>query len=141
MIYTANIKKAIKIAFAAHQGQLDKAGLPYILHPIHLAEQMETEETCIVALLHDTVEDTYVTFEDLEKEFSEEVIEALKLLTHEKSIPYMDYVEKIKSNPIAKAVKLADLNHNSDITRLDCISKEDEKRREKYQKAIKLLSE
>ena len=71
----------------------------------------------------------------------EEVIEALKLLTHEKSIPYMDYVEKIKSNPIAKAVKLADLNHNSDITRLDCISKEDEKRREKYKKAIKLLSE
>lgn len=141
MIYTANTKKAIKIAFAAHQGQLDKAGLPYILHPIHLAEQMETEETCIVALLHDTVEDTYVTFEELEKEFSEEVIEALKLLTHNKTIPYMDYVEKIKSNPIAKVVKLADLKHNSDITRLDFISKKDEERKEKYQKAIKLLSE
>ena len=141
MIYTVNTKKAIKIAYSAHHGQVDKSGIPYILHPIHLAEQMETEETCIVALLHDTVEDTSVTFEDLEKEFSEDIIEALKLLTHDKAIPYMDYVEKIKSNPIAKVVKIADLRHNSDITRLDYVSKKDEERKEKYQKAIKLLSE
>lgn len=141
MIYTENTKKAIKIAYLAHHGQVDKSGIPYILHPIHLAEQMETEETCIVALLHDTVEDTSVTFEDLEKEFSEDIIEALKLLTHDKAIPYMDYVEKIKSNPIAKVVKIADLRHNSDITRLDYVSKKDEERREKYQKAINLLND
>ena len=86
MIYTKNTKKAMKIAFNSHLGQADKGGMPYIYHPMHLAEQMETESECIVALLHDVVEDTNVTFEDLEKEFSEEVIDALKLITHDKSV-------------------------------------------------------
>ena len=141
MIYTEATRKAIKIAFDVHMGQVDKAGIPYILHPIHLAEQMEKEEECIVALLHDTVEDTDVTFEQIEKEFSKTVIDALKLLTHEKTVEYMEYVKKIKDNPIARSVKLADLHHNSDITRLLEVTSKDLERIEKYKKAINFLSE
>ena len=141
MIYTPNTLKAMNIVYNAHHGQVDKAGTPYIFHPIHLAEQMETEEECIVALLHDVVEDTDITFEQLDKEFSSTVIEALKLLTHDETIEYMDYVRKIKSNPIARTVKLADLWHNYDITRMKKITKKDLKRREKYADAMHLLSE
>ena len=141
MIYTNQTKKAMIIAYNAHQGQVDKSGIPYIYHPIHLAEQMQTEEECIVALLHDTVEDTNVTFETLEKEFSKEVIEALKLLTHDKSVDYMDYVKNLKNNPIAKKVKLADLYHNSDITRMENPTQKDIERKEKYHKAILILLE
>lgn len=140
MVYTANTEKAMKIAYEAHHGQIDKSGVPYIFHPIHLAEQMETEEECIVALLHDVVEDTDITFEQLEKEFSPTVIEALKLLTHDDSVEYMEYVSNLKHNPIARTVKLADLTHNYDITRLKKITKKDMKRREKYAAAIQLLS-
>ena len=140
MIYTDNTRKAIKIAFDAHMGQVDKSGVPYILHPIHLAEQMGTEEECIVALLHDIVEDTEVTFEQLEKEFSKKVIDALRLLTHDKSVEYMEYVKKIKDNPIARKVKLADLQHNSDSTRLLEMTSKDINRIEKYKKAINFLS-
>ncbi len=140
MIYTPLTKKALKISFEAHKEQKDKSGLPYIAHPIHLAEQMTDEVTCCVALLHDVVEDTPITFEDLKKEgFPGEIIEALKLLTHDHDVEYMDYVKEIKKNPIARAVKLADLNHNSDITRLDNPTEKDFERREKYLKAIEIL--
>ena len=103
---------------------------------------METEETVIVALLHDVVEDTDYTLEDIRvMGFPEQVIEALALMTHDKSVPYMDYVEKIKNNPIAKAVKLADLKHNSDLSRLDIIDEKALKRVEKYAAAMRTLSE
>jgi (p)ppGpp synthase/HD superfamily hydrolase len=140
MIYTEKTKRAMQIAFDAHMRQVDKAGVPYIFHPIHVAEQMETEEECIVALLHDVVEDTNITFEDLDKEFSSVVIEALKLMTHDKSVPYSDYVKRIKNNPIARKVKLADLNHNSDETRICNLSSEDIERIKKYHSAIMILS-
>ena len=117
MIYTEMTVKAMRLAYEAHLGQKDYNNVPYIFHPIHLAEQMEDELTCTVALLHDVVEDTAVTFADLEKEFPAEVIEALRLLTHEAGVDYFDYVRKIKTNPIAKRVKLEDLKHNSDESR------------------------
>ena len=142
MIYTANTKKALKLCFEAHKDQVDKSGIPYVFHPFHLAEQMETEETTIVALLHDVVEDTPYTLSDLEKEgFDKEIIDALALLTHDDDTPYMDYVRAIRDNPIAKAVKLADLRHNSDLTRLDVVDEKALTRREKYLNAIKLLEE
>lgn len=140
MVYTTNTQKAMKIAYDAHYGQVDKSGVPYIYHPIHLAEQMQTEEECIVALLHDVVEDTEITFEQLEKEFSDTVIQALKLLTHDKSTDYMEYVRNLKHNPIARKVKLADLRHNSDVTRIEKITEKDVKRQEKYLSAIEFLS-
>jgi len=139
MIYTKNTRKAMKIAYYAHHGQLDKSGVPYIYHPIHLAEQMKTEEECIVALLHDVVEDTNITFEELEKEFPDKIIQALKLLTHDDSVPYMDYIRKLKYNPIAKNVKMADLAHNGDGARLDTMSEKDKLRNLKYIEAMKIL--
>ena len=140
MVYTELTKKAMNIAYMAHHGQFDKGGYPYIHHPIHLAEQMETEETTIVALLHDVVEDTDYTLENLsEMGFGETVVKALSLLTHDDAVEYMDYVLAIKDNPIAKAVKLADLRHNSDLSRLDVIDEKAQTRREKYLKAIDLL--
>ena len=140
MIYTPKTKEALKLCFAAHKDQQDKSGMPYVFHPFHLAEQMQTEETTIVALLHDVVEDTEYTLEDLTAMgFGPAVIEALKLLTHSEEVPYMDYVRAIRDNPIAKAVKLADLRHNSDLSRLDTVDEKALERREKYLKALALL--
>ena len=140
MLYTPLTKKAMKIAFEAHKNQTDKNGIPYIYHPIHLAEQMDSENTICVALLHDVVEDTSITFEDLQVEgFSGGIIDALKLLTHDDAVPYMEYVKEIRKNPIATKVKLADLRHNSDLTRLDEVNEKALKRVEKYKDAIKIL--
>ena len=100
---------------------------------------MDTELECIVALLHDVVEDTDITLNDLEKEFPQEVIDLLKILTHDKKIDYIEYIKKVKTNPIATKIKIADLKHNSDITRLENITTTDLKRIEKYKKALEIL--
>ena len=116
--------------------------MPYVFHPFHLAEQMKDESSTIVALLHDVVEDTDVTFDDLRTfGFNNDVIEALMLLTHEVGIPYLTYVAEIKKNPIARAVKLADLQHNSDLSRLDLVDEKALRRKEKYSEAIMLLKD
>ena len=142
MIYTGKTKKALNLCFEAHKNQTDKSGMPYVFHPFHLAEQMQTEETTIVALLHDVVEDTDYTISDLtELGFDKSITDAITLLTHNDNTEYMDYVAKIKTNTIAKAVKLADLKHNSDLSRLDIVTEKALKRREKYQKAIAFLEE
>ena len=142
MIYTPLTKQAMKFAYEAHNGQTDKSGVPYIYHPIHLAEQMKDEDTTICALLHDMVEDTKYTLEDLKNMgFSSEVIKALALLTHDKRVPYLDYVRKIKENKIASAVKLADLQHNSDLSRLDVVDDQALWRIHEYHRAIGLLTE
>ena len=117
MIYTPMTKKALCLAYRAHHGQMDKSGLPYIHHPLHLAEQMADEISCAAALLHDTVEDTDITLAELAKEFPPEVVEAVNLLTHKPGTDYYDYVRAIRANPAATAVKLADLRHNGDFTR------------------------
>ena len=142
MIYTELTKKALKLCFDAHKEQVDKSGVPYVFHPFHLAEQMKDEVTTVAALLHDVVEDTDISFEDLEKQgFSDEIINALKLLTHDENTPYMEYVGEIKKNSIATKVKLADLRHNSDLSRLSVVDEKALKRREKYQKAKAILEE
>lgn len=145
MLYTKLTTKAMKIAYRKHSGQKDKAGLPYIFHPYHLAEQMGDDEYAIcTALLHDVVEDTDMTFEDLEKEgFPEEVITALKRLTHDDNTEYLGkYIEDIKADPLARRVKLADLRHNSDPTRLPPAKNETEenRRRERMQKYAKAIA-
>lgn len=142
MIYTPKTKMALKLCFEAHREQTDKSGMPYVFHPFHLAEQMKTEETTIVALLHDVVEDTAYTVEDLANMgFDKAVTDAIALMTHAEGVDYMDYVRRIQKNPIAKAVKLADLRHNSDLSRLDFVDEKALRRREKYLKAIALLEE
>ena len=142
MVYTLLTNKAMDIAYHAHQGQLDYNGIPYIFHPIHLAEQMEDEISCCVALLHDVVEDTTVTLADLELEFPPAVTQAVDLLTHRKGVDYFDYVRSLRTNPIAVKVKLADIAHNADQTR--CIgsglASDDLSRwRDKYRKAQEIL--
>ncbi len=140
MIYTEKTKKALCLCFDAHKDQRDKSGMPYVFHPFHLAEQMTTEETTVVALLHDLVEDTDYTIEDLtEMGFDKTITDAIALMTHADGVDYMEYVDAIKNNPIAKTVKLADLRHNSDLSRLDVVDQKALERREKYRKAIALL--
>lgn len=144
MIYTPLTNLAMKIAYQAHHGQVDKCGIPYIFHPIHLAEQMEDEISCCAALLHDVVEDTQVTMEELAAQFPEEVIRALTLLTHGDGQDYFDYIRSIQGDPVALRVKLADLAHNGDQSRcagsgireetLACL-------RQKYARAKAILTE
>jgi (p)ppGpp synthase/HD superfamily hydrolase len=142
MIYTPLTKKALKLCFEAHKEQTDKTGLPYVFHPFHLAEQMDDELSTVCALLHDVVEDTEYSLDDLAKMgFPQEALDVLALLTHSSDTPYMDYVKNLSHNTTAKKVKLADLAHNSDVTRLDTVDEWAIKRNEKYKKAIELLSE
>lgn len=140
MIYTEQTKKAINLMYEKHKNQKDLSGLPYVFHPFHVAEQMNNENETIVALLHDIVEDTDVTIEDLkEKGFSKEVIDAIKIMTHDISEDYDSYIKRIATNEIATKVKLEDLKHNSDLTRLDHITKYDKERLEKYKRAMLYL--
>ena len=140
MLYTKKIKKALEIAFDAHKDQVDKAGLPYIYHPFYLATQMETEESIIVALLHDVVEDSHYTFEDIESyDFSPRIMNALRLLTHEDSEDYIAYIHRVKENELARIVKLADLKHNSDESRLSHIDDKARERLNRYAESIKIL--
>ena len=140
MIYTHLTNEAMKLAYTAHHGQVDKGGIPYIFHPYHLAEQMDDEYSTCVALLHDVVEDTSVTLDELRKIFPKEVTDAVALMTHKDGEPYLEYVKRISTNPIAKKVKLADLRHNTDETRLE---NADEATlsyfREKYRNAFEIL--
>ena len=149
MVYTPLTNKALVFAYNAHHGQLDYNGIPFIFHPLHLAEQMDDEISCCAAILHDVVEDTDCTLEDLRKEFPEEVVEVVALLTHEDSAEYSntdywDYIRKIKVHPIAKKVKLADIAHNSDQSRCTGAGLPEEKLlfwQQKYQKALAILME
>ena len=113
-----------------------------VQQPLHVAEQMPDEKTTIVALLHDVVEDTSYSLRDIrEMGFESDIVDALARLTHGKNVSYMDYAANIKENSMARTVKLADLRHNSDLTRLDEINEEALSRVEKYKAAIQLLSE
>ena len=141
MMYSEMIKKACLIATEAHKDDFDKGGYPYIMHPYHLAEEMEDEQSICVALLHDVVEDTDISLDDLTSEgFPAEVMTALRLLTHPEGEPYLDYVARLRGNPIAARVKLADLRHNSDFSRLSTVTADQRERLErKYGPAFALL--
>lgn len=142
MIYTELTVKAMKIAYQAHHGQTDKCGVPYVLHPVHLAEQMTDENSVCAALLHDVAEDTDITLEELAESFPEPVITALRLLTHAPDTDYFSYVRALKKDPVARAVKLADLAHNADPARAALVHEPPEKtqvRLTKYQQALEIL--
>lgn len=142
MCFTDLTKKALVISFNAHKEQVDKSGMPYVYHPYRIAEQMEDEYSTCVALLHDVVEDTNITLDDLKNDgFPQEVIEAIALMTHDDDTPYFDYIKRIKTNPLATAVKLADLQDNSNYERLDKVEIKDLQRLEKYREAKRILSE
>lgn len=149
MIYTPLVQKAIKFAYRAHHGQTDQSGIPYIFHPFAVAEMVcassPQELFVCAALLHDVLEDTRITIEELQKEFPKEVAEAVMLLTHQPGEDYYEYVGRLKDHPMAKLVKLMDLKHNMDMSRLDGCSgiSDGQKARweQKYKKALEILGE
>ena len=138
----STLERAIQIATEAHKGQLDKAGRDYIGHPLRVMAMGKTEDEKIVGVLHDVIEDTDWTFEMLEAEgFSREVIEALKCVTKlSENENYDDFIERVRKNPLAVAVKINDLTDNMDIRRLPYLSDKDVKRLKKYLKAYKKLT-
>ena len=137
----STLQRAIEIATQAHQGQFDKSGKEYIGHPLRVMEMGRTEEEKIAGVLHDVVEDSDWTFEALEAEgFSQEIIAALKCVTKlSENENYDDFIERVKKNPLAVAVKINDLTDNMDIRRLPYLSDKDIKRLKKYLKAYKKL--
>lgn len=141
MINTKLTRLASKIAYKAHEGQTDKAGVPYIFHPIHIAEQMDSEESCVVALLHDVIEDSNITLEILSKYFNDDIITALRVLTKKENDDYVMYIKRVKTNKLATKVKIKDLEHNRDLTRLDEVTDKDRKRSLKYWEAIRYLED
>ncbi|RON81239.1 HD domain-containing protein [Pseudomonas fluorescens] len=134
---TQTLERAIAIAATAHAGQVDKGGAPYILHPLKVMLRMTSLEERIVAVLHDVVEDCDISLDDLRKEgFSEEVLTAIASVTKVPGESYDDFVERAAQNPIGRVVKLADLEENSDLSRIASPSWEDLERIEKYRRAI-----
>lgn len=132
-------EKALMIAIQAHSGQTDKQGKPYILHPLAVASQLDSLELKTIALLHDTIEDSWVSKEFLlENGIPEELVEVIALLTKPKDIPYEDYLRRVKENPMALAVKKADLAHNTSPERAEGLN---DHRRAKYELAKRILSE
>lgn len=138
----SDLQRAIEISVTAHKGQFRKDGSPYVLHPLRLMMSVNSPEEKIVAVLHDVVEDTDVTMQQLEDEgFSEQVLAALGLVTHDDGTSYEDYITNIKGNPIARAVKLADLRDNTNVFEIPQLSAKDLQRLEKYHRAYKTLME
>ena len=132
---------ALAIARKAHAGQVDKAGVDYIQHPLYVASQVKTEQEKAIALLHDVLEDSDITVADLlAYGLSNKVVTAVQTLTKKKGQSYQEYLEKVKSNNLARVVKLADLKHNSDLSRLKSVTNTDYDRVEKYKNAIRYLS-
>ena len=135
------LDRAIELAKQHHEGQTDKAGKPYIEHPLRVMNQVESEEEKIVAVLHDIVEDTDISLDDLRSEgFSEEVVSAVECLTKQDGENYDSYIERISFNPLAVKIKLADLEDNRDLTRLPEVTDKDLERIEKYDKALEKLT-
>ncbi|MBO5425125.1 MAG: HD domain-containing protein [Lachnospiraceae bacterium] len=130
---------AILVAYTAHHGQTDNSGIPYIEHPKKVASFLDSEEDKIIAMLHDVIEDTFLTEEDLRPVFGDKIVDIVVLLTKVKGEDYFDYINRIKGNEIATRVKLADIKHNSDISRIANPTKKDYDRLEKYNKAKAIL--
>ena len=138
--YNEQLQFALELAIEKHKNQKDKSGKPYILHPLHIMETVKSDDAKIVAILHDIIEDTDVTEEDLLKAgLSKYIVDAIVLLTRPYDEDYMDYVKKVSSNPLAKEVKLADLEHNMDLRRLSTLKERDLDRNRKYQIAYHYL--
>lgn len=134
-----SLKKAYEIASDAHKYQSDKGGKPYINHPITVSQMVKTKKAKIVALLHDVLEDSKYTKSDLEEFFTQDVCDAVQLLTREKNENYFRYITALKDNQLAREVKIADLKHNMDVSRLDSLGEKDVMRLKKYLCAYHIL--
>ena len=133
------LRLAERYATEKHMGQVDRAGVPYVEHPRTVAGMLDGETERIVAWLHDTVEDTDATIDEIRRLFGDEVAVAVDHLTRRKGEPYMNYIRRVKENELARKVKLADLEHNMDLSRLPVVTEDDALRRMKYCQAKQLL--
>ncbi|HEX8190116.1 MAG TPA: HD domain-containing protein [Pyrinomonadaceae bacterium] len=141
MTNVATVEDAVSIAARAHRGQKDKAGAPYLLHPLRMMLRMDTEAAMMAAVLHDVVEDTEWTLERLrEAGFSEEVLEAVDCLTHREGESYQEFVERVRTNPVARLVKIADLEDNMNVRRMNRLGPKELERLEKYHRAWRVLT-
>jgi (p)ppGpp synthase/HD superfamily hydrolase len=139
----STVERAIAIAAEAHAGQTDKAGAPYILHPLRIMLQMKTDDERIVAVLHDVCEDCpgWDTARLRQEGFSEEIIEALDRVTKREGEEYEAFALRAAGHPVSKAVKLADLRDNSDLSRIPAPTLRDIERVKKYSNAIALIEQ
>ena len=138
--YNEQFQIALELAVEKHKNQTDKAGNPYILHPLHVMENVNSKDGKIVAILHDIIEDTDITEDYLLKiGLSKRIVDAVVALTRSEDIDYQEYIKTLSSNPLAKEVKLADLEHNMDLKRLPTLEEKDLERNRKYQIAYHYL--
>ena len=137
-----DLERAIEIAVQAHKGASDKGGSPYILHPLAVMHSLDTDDEKIVAVLHDVVEDTEWTFEKLLGEgFSVTVVDALRSVTKQgDGEDYFDFIQRAKKNPLGRSVKIADIRHNMDVTRIKVLGDKDVTRLNKYKKSLEILT-
>ena len=139
--YNEQFQIALELAVEKHKNQTDKAGNPYILHPLHVMENVNSKEGKIVAILHDIIEDTDITENYLLKiGLSKRIVDAVVALTRSEDMDYQEYIKNLSSNPLAKEVKLADLEHNMDLKRLPTLEEKDLERNRKYQIAYYLIN-
>lgn len=141
MAYSTDIEAAKSLATKAHEGQTDKAGLPYITHPERVASRLSTPEAQVVGWLHDTVEDTPLTLSDISKKFGPETAAAVDAISRRDGEKWSDYIDRVAANPMARQVKISDLVDNSNLTRIPHVTLKDVKRQAKYNKALKKLME
>ncbi len=138
----ATLENAIEVALKAHTGHKDRNGCPYILHPLHVMMQMDEPSAMMAAVLHDVVEDSDITLQQLRAAgFGDDVVEAVALLTHDKGTEdYLEYVRRIKPNALARKIKLGDLKHNMDLLRMNELTDHDLQRLKKYHTAWQILT-
>jgi len=141
MAYSTDIEAAKALATGAHAGQTDKAGLPYITHPERVASRLSTAEAQVVGWLHDTVEDTSITVQEIESQFGPETAAAVDAISRRDGEAWSDYIDRVAANPVARQVKISDLIDNSNLSRIPHVTMKDVKRQAKYNRALKKLME
>ena len=141
MAYSKDVEAAMALATRAHEGQLDKAGNPYITHPQRVATRLETPEARVVGWLHDTVEDTPLTIADIEARFGPETAAAVDAISRREGEDWEDYIDRVAANPLARQVKISDLIDNSNLGRIPRVTLRDVARQKKYNRALKKLLE
>lgn len=139
MAYSTDTGKAREFALAHHGAQVDKAGKPYSGHLERVAARVQLPEAQVIAWLHDTIEDTGASYEELAREFGEDTAQAVRTLTHRENEAYMDYIMRVRDVPVARAVKIADLIDNSNLSRLSVVTRRDVARQAKYNAALAVL--
>ena len=141
MGYSTDVEAAKALATRMHEGQTDKAGLPYINHPMRVAARLESPEAQVVGWLHDTVEDTALTLAEIRAQFGSETAAAVDAVSRRDGETWDDYLCRVQANPMARQVKISDLIDNSNLGRIPVITMKDVKRQAKYNKALQMLME